>query len=385
MRLFCRQLEVKTIIMKYKTGYLALSISMAVMIYSCNSGNAQENQIQAAATPTDFIQLKSGNADVSSGYPGSIEGQDNVDIKAQVTGYLDAVYVKEGQYVNKGQPLFKINPSVYNEQVNNSDAALKAALASQATAKLEVDKLKPLVEGNVVSDIQLKTAQANYQSASAQVAQARAALGSSKINANFTYIKAPVSGYIGRIPNRIGNLISPSDTSPLTTLSNINLVNVYFSMNEADFITYSKMSATENHTGNIELLLADGSVYNYKGKLENASGNFDRTTGSIQMKAVFQNPDKLLRAGGTARVLIHKNVDAVLKIPKTAVKDIQDKFFVYKLKGKKVQMLPVKVSEGTTQDYFVSAGIKAGDKIAVNRIDALTDGADVVPKIVSAQ
>lgn len=262
--------------MKYKKGYLALSISMAVMMYSCNSGNAQENQV--TATPTDFIQLKLGNEDVSTGYPGSIEGQDNVDIKAQVTGYLDAVYVKEGQYVTKGQAMFKINPSVYNEQVNNSDAALKAALASQATVKLEVDKLKPLVEGNVVSDIQLKTAQANYQSASAQVAQARAALGSSKINANFTYIKAPVSGYIGRIPNRIGNLISPSDTSPLTTLSNINLVNVYFSMNEADFITYSKMSASENHTGNIELLLADGSIYNYKGKLENASGNFDRTT-----------------------------------------------------------------------------------------------------------
>jgi len=369
--------------MKYKTGYWALSISMAVMMQSCNSGNAQENQIQA--TPTDFIQLKSGNADVSTGYPGSIEGQDNVDIKAQVTGYLDAVYVKEGQYVNKGQALFKINPSVYNEQVNNSGAALKAALASQATAKLEVEKLKPLVQGNVVSDMQLKTAQSNYQSASAQVAQARAALGSSKINANFTYIKAPVSGYLGRIPNRIGNLISPSDTSPLTTLSNINLVNVYFSMNEADFITYSKMSASENYTGNIELLLADGSIYNYKGKLENASGNFDRTTGSIQMKAVFQNPDKLLRTGGTARVLIHRNVDAVLKVPKTAVKDIQDKFFVYKLTGKKVQMIPIEVSETTPQDYFVSSGIKAGDKIAVNRIDVLTDGADVVPKVVSVK
>lgn len=371
--------------MKYKTGYWALSISIAVMMYSCNSGNAQENQILAAATPTDFIQLKSGNADVSTGYPGSIEGKDNVDIKAQVTGYLDAVYVKEGQYVNKGQALFKINPSVYNEQVNNSDAALKAALASQATAKLEVDKLKPLVEGNVVSDMQLKTAQSNYQSASAQVAQARAALGSSKINASFTYIKAPVSGYLGRIPNRIGNLISPSDTSPLTTLSNISLVNVYFSMNEADFITYSKMSASENHTGNIELILADGSVYSYKGRLENASGNFDRTTGSIQMKAVFQNPDKLLRAGGTARVLIHKNVDAVLKVPKTAVKDIQDKFFVYKLNGKKVQMIPIEVSETTSQDYFVSSGIKEGDKIAVNRIDVLTDGADVVPKITPAK
>lgn len=368
--------------MKYKTGYWVLSFSMAAIMYSCNSGKGQDYSEQTTATPTDFIQLKSADADVSTGYPGSIEGQDNVDIKAQVTGYLEAVYVKEGQFVNKGQALFKINPSVYNEQVNNSEAALKSALASQASAKLEVDKLKPLVAGNVVSEMQLKTAQANYQAATAQVSQAKAALGSSKINANFTYIKAPVSGYIGRIPNRIGNLINPSDTAPLTTLSNINSVNVYFSMNEADFITYSK-SSSATAAENVELILADGSTYTYKGKLENASGNFDKNTGSIQMKAIFQNPEKLLRSGGTARVMIHKNVDDVVKIPKTAVKDIQDKYFVFKLHGKKVKMVPIEISEGTPQDYFVSEGIKSGDQVAINRIDALTDGADVVPKVVA--
>jgi membrane fusion protein (multidrug efflux system) len=115
------------------------------------------------ALPTDFIQVKSGNEDISTGYPGSIEGQDNVEIKAQVTGYLEAVYIKEGQYVSKGQTLFRINPSVYNEQVNTNEAALKSALAAQETARLEVEKLKPLVEGKVVSDMQLKTAQANLK------------------------------------------------------------------------------------------------------------------------------------------------------------------------------------------------------------------------------
>lgn len=368
--------------MKYKTIYVALSLSVAAIMYSCNSGNSAEQTEQTAAIPTDFIQLKSGDADVSTSYPGSIEGQDNVDIKAQVTGYLDAVYVKEGQYVNKGQTLFKINPSVYNEQVNSSDASLKAALASQASAKLEVDKLKPLIDGNVVSDMQLKTAQANYQAATAQVAQAQSALGSSKINANFAYIKAPVSGYIGRIPSRVGNLISPSDAAPLTSLSNINNVNVYFSMIEADFISFSRLKSSQDNIGNIDLLLADGSTYNFKGRLENASGNFDKATGSIQMKAVFQNPDKLLRSGGTAKVLIHQLVDSVIKIPKTAVKDIQDKFFVYKLNGKKVQMIPVEISEGTSQDYFVKSGIQSGDKIAINRIDVLYDGAEVQAKVI---
>lgn len=372
--------------MNYRKGYLALSLTAAAILYSCGSGNGQENAQQAVALPTDFIQVTTGNEDVAIGYPGSIEGQDNVEIKAQVTGYLEAVYVKEGQFVSKGQTLFRINPSVYNEQVNTNEAALKSALAAQETARLEVEKLKPLVEGKVVSDMQLKTAQANLKAASAQVAQAQSSLGSSKINANFTYIKAPVSGYIGRIPNRVGNLISPSDPSPLTTLSNISSVNVYFSMNEADFIAHSRAAVSGESAENVELILADGSKYGFKGRLENASGNFDRNTGSIQMKAVFQNPDKLLRSGGTGRVMIHNALDGVVKLPKTSVKDIQDKFFVYKLDGKdKVKMTQIEVSGSTSQDYFVKTGVNAGDKIAVNRIDALTDGAQVVAKVTPSK
>lgn len=372
--------------MNYRKGYLALSLTAAAILYSCGSGNGQETAQQAVALPTDFVQVNTGNEDVATGYPGSIEGQDNVEIKAQVTGYLEAVYIKEGQFVSKGQTLFRINPSVYNEQVNTNEAALKSALAAQESARLEVEKLRPLVEGKVVSDMQLKTAQASLKAASAQVAQAQSSLGSSKINANFTYIKAPVSGYIGRIPNRIGNLISPSDASPLTTLSNISSVNVYFSMNEADFIAHSRAAASGDHADNVELILADGSKYGFKGRLENASGNFDKNTGSIQMKAVFQNPDKLLRSGGTGRVMIHNALDGVVKLPKTSVKDIQDKFFVYKLEGKdKVKMTQIEVSGSTSQDYFVKTGVNAGDKIAVNRIDALTDGALVVAKVTPSK
>ncbi|NAW50064.1 efflux RND transporter periplasmic adaptor subunit [Elizabethkingia argentiflava] len=371
--------------MKSKTGYLALSLAVAVAMYSCNSEKHQDNTTSNSALSTDFIPVNAEDVELPIGYPGSIEGQDNVEIKAQVTGYLEAVYVKEGQYVNRGQLLFKINPSVYNQQVNNNQAALKAAMASQSSAKLEMDKLKPLVEGNVVSEMQLKIAQANYQAASAQVAQAQASLLSSKINAGFTYIKAPVSGYIGRIPSRIGSLIAPSDPSPMTTLSNISNINVYFSMNEADFIRYNKsLISYGNKSKKVEIILPDGETYPYKGNLEAASGNFDRNTASIQMKAVFQNPDRLLRAGGTVRVMVYHNVNNVIKIPKTAVKDIQDKYFVYKLgQQNKVQMVAIEVSGETPQDYFVSSGIEAGDKIAINRMDGLTDGAAVLPKVIS--
>jgi len=371
--------------MYFRTGLIAASLSIAMVMYSCNSNDKQQEATavyQMSAVPTDFIQLRISDAEISTGYPGSIEGQDNVELKAQATGYLEAVLVKEGQYVNKGQTLFKINSSVYNEQVNTSRAGLKSALANQAAARLEVEKLKPLVEGKVVSDMQLKTAQANYEAASAQVAQAKSALGSSSINAGFTFIKAPVSGYIGRIPNRIGTLVSPSDASPLTTLSNINTVNVYFSMNEADYISLAKSSAQLSYN-DVNLLLADGSTYDLKGQLETASGNFDKNTGSIQMKAVFQNPNRLLRSGGTARVIIRKNASSIVRVPKTAVKDIQDKFFVYKLVGKgKVQMIPIEIEGGTANDYFVKSGVQAGDKVAINSIDMLTDGGQVVAKVV---
>ncbi|ULT29083.1 efflux RND transporter periplasmic adaptor subunit [Sphingobacterium sp. E70] len=195
---------------------------------------------------------------------------------------------------------------VYNEQVNNSRAAYQAALSAEQNAKLEIEKIKPLVEGKVYTDLQLKTAEANYAAAKAQVAQAQAALGSSQINARFTLINAPVSGYIGRIPNRIGNLITAADAMPLTTLSEINTVNVYFSLSEADFISFMKDHNTLSSNQQATLILADGTAYNHPGKVEMASGNIDRTTGSMILKAVFANPDKILRSGGSAKVVLKR-------------------------------------------------------------------------------
>ena len=332
---------------------------------------------------TDFITLTNENAPIATSYPGAIEGSVNVDVKAQVSGYLETIYVKEGDYVRKGQSLFKIKSEVFNEQVNNSNAGLKSALAAQANASLEIEKIKPLVEGKVVSDMQLRAAQASYDAATAQVAQAKAALGSSKINAGFALIQAPVSGFIGRIPNRIGNLVTPADAMPMTTLSDINSVFVYFSMSEADFIAFKK--AGNDKAESVELIMADGSTYAHQGKLESASGNIDRGTGSMSMKAVFPNPDKLLRSGGSGKIVIHRVLDNVLNLPMAAVKDIQDKYFVFKLAdSNKVAMTPIEISGTSGNRYLIKSGVKTGDKIALNRIDALNEGMIVAPKTISA-
>lgn len=369
-----------------KPSSLILAVAAAMFLSSCGQSSPDSAAGELPAPETDFVTLIQGTGDTQKEYPGNIEGIVNVDVKPQVTGYLQAVLVKEGQYVQKGQPLFRIMPDVYNEQVKNSDAGLKSALAAQATARLEVEKLRPLVDGKVVSDMQLKTAQANYNAATAQVEQAKAALGSSKINANFTLIKAPVSGYIGRIPNRTGTLVSPADTVALTTLSDISTVQVYFSISEANYLTYSKEGVFSGDSGNIQLILADGSVYNQKGKVEAGSGNIDKATGSITMKAIFPNPDKLLRSGGAGKIVIGRTVDNIVQLPITSVKDIQDKFFVFKLAdSSKVAMVPIQIDGKTKDTYYIKSGVKAGDKIAINRIDMLQDGMKVQPKKVPAK
>ncbi len=355
-----------------------LLILISVLAVSC--GSKQEDMPAQPATKVDFLTIAPAASTLEQKYPGTIEGSVNVDIKAQVSGYLEQIYVKEGDYVSKGQPLFKIKGEVFQEQVNNSQASLKAALAAQSTAKIEVEKVRPLVEGKVVSPLQLETAQAQYESATAQVMQAKAALGSSKINANFAVIKAPVSGYIGRIPNRIGNLVTPTDTAPLTSLSDINQVFVYFSMSEADFISYTK-NKKSGATGNkVQMVMADGKVYEHSGLLELASGNIDQSTGTMALKAIFPNPDKMLRSGGSARIILSRELSTSLKVPMASVKDIQDKLFVFVLAdSNKVEMRPIEIAGHDGNDYIINEGLKAGDKIAANSIDNLNHGMKVAP------
>ena len=364
-------------IKKLKTIKVLL-LSASLTILSACGGNPETPQ--ASPVAVDFMNVEPSSAQIEKRYPGSIEGSVNVDIKAQVTGYIDQIFVKEGDYVQKGQSLFKIKSDVYNEQVNNSKAMHQAALAAEQNARIELEKIRPLVAGKVYSALQLQTAEANYAAAKAQVAQAKAALGSSEINAAFSLIKAPVSGYIGRIPNRVGNLVTPADATALTTLSEINIVYVYFTLSEADFISYARDLTTDSGMNTVELVMADGTVYPQKGKVEIASGNIDRSTGSIPLKAVFANPDKLLRSCGSGKIILKKTINNALTIPMASVKDIQDRYFVFTLAdSNKVSMKPIEIDGKSGNNYIVKSGLETGERLAINRIDVLSEGMQVAP------
>ena len=205
-------------------------------------------------------------------FSASLEGSKDIEIRPQVDGYIDKIYVDEGAHVRKGQPLFHINDHPYREQLNNARAGLSAAKANLATAQINVSKLTPLVQNNIISDVQLKTAQAAYNAAAANVSQAEAMVSNAQINLGYTLIKAPGVGYIGRIPFKTGSLVGTTTTEPLTVLSEIKEIYAYFSLSENDFIQFKNQFSGNTIEEKIkqmppvELVLADNSVYPKKAK-----------------------------------------------------------------------------------------------------------------------
>ncbi|WP_294248003.1 efflux RND transporter periplasmic adaptor subunit [uncultured Chryseobacterium sp.] len=365
-------------------------IASAILLQNCTK--AAENSGTAFPTPElPVYTVISSPATTYQEFPTALEGKNNVEIRSQVDGYLDRIYVEEGSYVRAGQPLFKIDSRAYGEQMNMASANLQAANANIQKAKVEVDRLEPLVAAKVVSDVQLRTAKASYAAAVAAASQAKASVGNARINVGFTTITAPVSGYIGRIPYKKGSLISRTDPNPLTLLSDISEIYAYFSLSELDFIAFQHQypgATLEEKLKNmpmVELVIADNSIYPMKGKMSIVDGQFDKTTGAISVRAVFPNASGTLRTGNTGRVRMPQLFTNALIVPQESTFEIQDKTYVYVMgKDRKVTGRPVKISGKTENYYFISEGVKSGEKIVYTGIGNLKDGASIKPKNMSS-
>jgi membrane fusion protein, multidrug efflux system len=337
------------------------------------------------------ININAGNATTWLEYPATVEGSTNVEIRPQVSGYLEKIYVQEGTYVSKGQPLFRINSKEYNELSNSAAATIQAAKAAVEKAQVEYDRLKPLVENQVIAEVQLKTAKANLDAAKAAHAQAVSGKGSADITLGYTLITAPVSGYIGPIPFKQGSLVGKGETQPLTVLSEVNNVHAYFSMSEADFLsfisTYEGKSTEEKiqHIPAVNLQLPDNTIYGPKGKIELVQGQFDRNSGTISFRAVFPNNEKLLRSGITGKIRIPSLHQSQILVPQESTYELQDKVFVFALgDSNKVFSKQIAISGKSGNNYLVSNGLTSGEKIVYSGIQRLKDGAVITPQPISA-
>jgi len=369
---------------------LIAPILSAVIIYSCTSSSAANADNAPMIPSLPVIALQQMAATVYQEYSASLEGSKDIEIRPQVEGYIEKIFVDEGARVHKGQILFKINDRTYREQLNNAKANLQTAKANLTTAEINVSKIKPLVENNIVSDVQLKSAQAAYNAAVAQVAQAEALVRNAAINLSYTLVTAPTDGYIGRIPMKTGSLVGMNTIEPLTVLSELKTVYAYFSLSENDFLRFK-----EQYAGNsveekikqmppVDLVLPDGSVYPLKGKVEIVSGQFNNTTGSISFRAEFPNPNGQLRSGNTGKIRLPLLLPASVVVPQEATYDMQDKTFAFIVAdSNKVASVPITISTKTGNYYLVAKGVKAGDKIVFSGVDKLQDGNVIQPQLIS--
>ena len=354
----------------------------ALLAFSC--GNSQQGGMPALSLAVMTVEPTS--QELNSAYPATIKGQQDIEIRARVSGYITKLCVDEGAVVHKGQPLFLIDAVPYQKAVQAAEAAVEVAKANVATAQLTVDSKTELHAQNIISDYDLQTAKNSLASAKAALAQAEAQLASARNDLSYTTITSPSDGVVGTIPFRVGSLVGTTTQEPLTVVSDINKMFVYFSMNEKQLLalTRQKDGSVNSMIGampEVQLQLADGTMYPAKGKIETLSGVIDLSTGAVQMRATFPNAQRLLRSGGTGTVLIPSVLDSALLIPQSATYEVQDKKFVYvlgdssKVKNTEITVFPL----DNGKQYVVTSGLKPGEQVVVEGVATLRDGMPIQP------
>ncbi len=363
-----------------KKSRILFLAAAAVVLSSCsNSGGLSSDNGYAVRT------AKTQKADLQSTYPATITGVQDVEIRPKISGFITKICVSEGQVVKQGQLMFVIDNVTYEAAVRQTKAAVAAAEAQLNTAKLTYENSQKLFENNVIGSYELQSAKNTYDSAQAALAQAEANYTSAKQNLDFCYITSPVNGVVGDLPYKVGALVSSSGADALTTVSDIETMEVYFSMTEKDLLNLTRESggihtAIEDYP-EVQLQLADGTIYDHKGKVSTISGVIDQATGSVLVKAIFANPDHLLKSGGSGSIIVPYTLENTIIIPQASVAQVQDQYFIYILgQDNKVKYSSITVDPNDDGvNYIVTGGLKAGDKFVVSGITSLSDGMEITP------
>jgi membrane fusion protein (multidrug efflux system) len=331
-------------------------------------------------------ELQQTTAHLTTSYPASIKGKQDVEIRPQVSGFITKLYVDEGAVVKKGQLLFQIDPTQYQAAVRTAKAAVETAKAAVSTQKITVDNKRELNKKQIISDYDLSMAENTYAQAKAQLAQAQAQLVAANQNLSFTEVRSPSDGVINDIPYRIGALVSPSIATPMTTVSDMSAeVYVYFSMTEKDLLAMTREGGTLAEQvakmPAVKLQLSDGSTYAEAGKIDAVTGVIDQSTGSVSMRAIFPNKQHILRSGGSGNVVIPYEMKDVISIPQEATTEIQDKKFVYVLQpDNTVKFTEISIYNlDNGKVYLATSGVKAGEKIVIEGVQSLKDGQKIKP------
>jgi len=344
----------------------------ALMLLSCNKG--RKGMQMPSTIPYPVVEVPTRNIVGYDNYPASIEGIINSNVRAKISGYIDKVLVDEGQKVSKGQVLFTLRIESLSQDAKAAEANVKAAI-------VEVSRLVPLVEKNIVSDVQLQTAKA-------RLAQAQGTYNSIKANVEYANVKSQIDGNVGAINVREGALVSPADPVPLTTVSATKDVYAFFSINEKEYMNFLSTARGKTKEEKIKnlppvlLQLANGELYSEKGKIETVTGQVDKSTGTVSFRARFKNPNGILSNGNSGIIKIPKTYENAIVVPEVATFEQQGVSYVYRVKNDTAYATVVDIKDRINKVAIIKSGISKGDKVVVEGIVRLRNASPVKEKEV---
>ncbi len=362
------------------TNYLA--VAAIVLLVACDDKtNSEADTEPPKVLPVTNVMIK--DTKLFREYVADIQAVQNVELRARVQGFLERIYVDEGQRVRKGQILFKINDEEYRAALAEATANLESTIAEAKASQLEVDRLKVMVEKRVISETELSVAEAKLKAINARIEQARWANSNADLRLSYTSVRAPFDGIIDRIPFKVGSLIDHGTL--LTTVSDISEIFVYFNVSEGEYLEYVKSAVGDADKTNtlVSLVLADGSLYPHEGSVETMGGEFQASTGSISFRARFPNPNSILKHRATGRIRLSNTLNDAIMIPQKAAFEIQDKNFVFVVdSANQVRMRHFVPRTRYSHYYIVESGLKSGEKIVFEGIQDIRDGMLIIPKPV---
>lgn len=378
-----------------KKIHFLLVVPMFVFGVSCKSKEAPKQ----GPRPLPVVEAEQRTVIGYRNYPTSIEGVNNNDVRAKISGYIEEVYVDEGEYVRAGQPLFRLetntlgqNASAAKSGVDAAQSAVRAAQSTVDAAQLEVDKLIPLVEKNIISEVQLETAKANLLRAQSQLEQARAGhhqaqanYKGAQANVDYSVIRAPISGVVGKINFRQGSLVGPSDPTPITVVSDTRELYAYFSMSEAEYLNFlaqtpgTSLSEKIKNLPPAELELANGSKYPESGKIEAVTGQVNAQTGTIQFRVSFPNKDGMLTNGNSGRILIPRQYNDAIVIPESGTFEQQGYVYAYKVQNDTARSVIIEVLDRIDNLVLVKSGVNAGEVLVGSGVGNLRNNTPIKP------
>ncbi|WP_432672453.1 efflux RND transporter periplasmic adaptor subunit [Flavobacterium sp. SM2513] len=348
------------------------SLILAIVLVSCGKKEEQQMPAQGPA-PFPVETVIKEDATIYEEYTANLEGQQNVEIRPKVNGFIQKIYVDEGQMVKKGQLLFKLETETLSQDAGAAKAMVQAA-------QVEVDRLKPLVDRKIISNVQLETAKA-------KLAQAKSAYGSVAANIGYGTITSPVNGVVGSLPYREGSLVSATSEMPLTTVSDSKVMRAYFTMNEKQLLSFNRIFKGANtveklkNVPEVSLLLVDDSEYNVKGKIATINGLVNPQTGTTEFRAEFNNPEGLLRSGSTGIIRLPIVQKDVIIVPQNAVFEVQGKQLIYVVgEGNKVKSTIITTNGVSGMNFIVTDGLSEGDVVVVEGASKLKDDMEIVPQ-----